>query len=319
MTTKFFSDRHSEPKARTNETISPALWRAIVATISNVIEKDYMAGAFPASCPDGTVTCGTASAVLGDIIQAHFPDINKWPLEREKQLSLPATMDIIEFIHFHIEVPIQGDFHSYFGHFHLHSKEGGKALAQKEFRTTLNDLFARNRLIYELQDSGEVTRLVAPIMQELLAQPEFNTVDIELNTMLSVAKSKFISRDILQRSGAIEKLWDAWERIKTILIPEPNKKKQSMQALLMQVAPEQKFRERLDAEAAELTKIGNEFMIRHYETDKVAIRDSHHLDYLFFRLFSLINLCLTQIPKAPPQTPKPPSTSPSKDANDMSF
>jgi len=42
----------------------------------------------------------------------------------------------------------------------------------------------------------------------------------------------------------------------------------------------------------ELTEIGNKFMIRHAETDKVPIVESAHVDYFFQRMFSLIRLLL---------------------------
>jgi len=41
-----------------------------------------------------------------------------------------------------------------------------------------------------------------------------------------------------------------------------------------------------------LTDIGNEFMIRHTETSTVPISQSHHVDYLFHRMFSMIRLLL---------------------------
>lgn len=51
----------------------------------------------------------------------------------------------------------------------------------------------------------------------------------------------------------------------------------------------------LITEAATLTEIGNKFQIRHFETDKQTITDNSHVDYLFFRMFSLIDLCIKKI------------------------
>ena len=87
----------------------------------------------------------------------------------------------------------------------------------------------------------------------------------------------------------VEKLWDAWERLKTIL---PGNKKTSVRALLDSAVAEPTLRERIDQEARELTDIGNTFMIRHHETDNVPITDSHHVDYLFHRMFALILMIL---------------------------
>lgn len=69
-------------------------------------------------------------------------------------------------------------------------------------------------------------------------------------------------------------------------------KKTSAKALLDKAATEPTFRETLEDEARELTRIGNDFTIRHSETDKVPLELSEHVDYLFHRLFALIRLLL---------------------------
>jgi hypothetical protein len=53
-----------------------------------------------------------------------------------------------------------------------------------------------------------------------------------------------------------------------------------------------KFRERLDAGAAELTRIGDEFRIRHSEVTQAPIQRREQVDYLFHRLFALVELAL---------------------------
>jgi hypothetical protein len=88
----------------------------------------------------------------------------------------------------------------------------------------------------------------------------------------------------------LEKLWDAWERLKTV---EPGKNKQAqVKALLDRAATESNCRDRLEKEARELTEIGNKFMIRHTETDKVPVNESTQVDYLFHRMFAIIRLLL---------------------------
>lgn len=58
------------------------------------------------------------------------------------------------------------------------------------------------------------------------------------------------------------------------------------------MAAEPKLRAILEDEALALTKIGNTFMIRHTETDKVAIVDSANVDYLFHGMFSMLRFLL---------------------------
>ena len=62
--------------------------------------------------------------------------------------------------------------------------------------------------------------------------------------------------------------------------------------MLVKVAPEPNFRARLDQEARELTRIGNNFRIRHSETSQRPLQLDEHVDYLFHRMFSLISMML---------------------------
>jgi hypothetical protein len=92
------------------------------------------------------------------------------------------------------------------------------------------------------------------------------------------------------RRESLERLWDAWERLKTL---EPGKdKKAKVIALLDRASKEPTLRQLLEDEALVLTDVGNKFMIRHTEVGKVPVRQSRDVDYLFQRLFSLLQLLL---------------------------
>ena len=83
---------------------------------------------------------------------------------------------------------------------------------------------------------------------------------------------------------------DAWERLKT-LEPGGNKRRQASN-LLDKTTDEPSLRVTLEHEAKEITRIGNEFRIRHSETDKTPVERSEDIDYLFHRMFALIRLIL---------------------------
>ena len=53
-----------------------------------------------------------------------------------------------------------------------------------------------------------------------------------------------------------------------------------------------KFWEALDKDAIGLTWVGNNLRIRHSETDKEKLARNEHIDYLFHRMFSLIQMIL---------------------------
>lgn len=111
-----------------------------------------------------------------------------------------------------------------------------------------------------------------------------------MNELLESARVKFLSDDQNLRKEALEKLWDAWERLKTL---EPGKdKKDSIRILLDKSAPDPSFRETLEHEAMQLTAIGNSYMIRHTEIGKIPITSPEQTNYLFYRMFSLIRFLL---------------------------
>jgi hypothetical protein len=127
--------------------------------------------------------------------------------------------------------------------------------------------------------------------RESLACAIFDTSDPLLDGLLDTARRKFLDSDLHDRREALEKLWDAWERLKTL---ESSDKQHSIRLLLDKVCNEPAFRRVLETEARALTEIGNSFMIRHSEIGRVPIQDDEHVDYLFHRMFALIRLILRQ-------------------------
>ena len=53
-----------------------------------------------------------------------------------------------------------------------------------------------------------------------------------------------------------------------------------------------KYKKLFDEEFAQLTKIGNEFRIRHHETNKTDIIDNNYYSYFYHRCFALLELAL---------------------------
>jgi hypothetical protein len=158
-----------------------------------------------------------------------------------------------------------------------------------KFAQDVNRIFERNGMAFELKD-GEVVRIAPVGLQEELAATVFHSGDDALDQMLETARQKILNRALEVRLESLEKLWDAWERLKTL---EPGRdKKEQAKALLVKASNEPNLLERLNTEAKELTDIGNKFRIRHAEVDKMPIEQSIHIDYLFHRMFALIRLLL---------------------------
>lgn len=138
--------------------------------------------------------------------------------------------------------------------------------------------------------AGRIVRVLPPVLGEDLKRTLFRTGDRTLDNMLDECRAKFSDRSPLVRREALERLWDAWERLKSLA--DPSDKQRSVKIILDATASEPSLRARLEAEAVELTSIGNSHLIRHSEVKQVPVIDVDHVDYLFHRLFAMIQLVL---------------------------
>jgi hypothetical protein len=134
-----------------------------------------------------------------------------------------------------------------------------------------------------LGTDAKIIRLAAPVLRETLSIAGFTTGDPKLDELLNTARAKFLDPDPAVRMESLEKLWDAFERLKTL---EPGRdKKASASAIIARAATGPTFKILLEEEAKSLTSIGNAFHIRHSETAQVELQRDIHVDYLFHRLF----------------------------------
>jgi hypothetical protein len=274
MPQEYFSDRENGPRPRVMEEISLTVWKGLHA----VIKKWYNGNAF---CGMGL---GQDEQFI-DLLSAELPTLS-WPLSTDIIPSLFDILDLIEFCYKNVACTTKDHYDEYLQHSY---QPPDREMGQNSFREDINQIFKRNGIIYELSGDGSIIRLAPEGLRELLQQTVFHTGDPDLDELLNTARIKFLVPDLEVHKESLEKLWGAWERLKTI---ESNDKKSSITILLKKTSPEQNFCNRLDREAVELTDIGNKFRIRHHEMDRIPIVSSDHVDYLFHRMFSLIYLIL---------------------------
>lgn len=91
---------------------------------------------------------------------------------------------------------------------------------------------------------------------------------------------------------AVEKLWDAFERLKTYYFPTLNKKQSTNKIIEDMANKKTPYIELFEKEFQELTWIGNNFRIRHHEKAKIDIEDNRHYDYFYKRCLSLISIAI---------------------------
>ena len=295
---EYFSEKEHGLKARIKGHISPEVWAGIVAHIHSLILNGAFGKSFPETCPDGAGIIGTDNDAFYNALRAEVTDI-ELPLRTTKSPDgyfstyepyAPDTfviLDLIQFCYMNVAKPIQRNYHKFFNHYHLsfNVEEG-----RQEFREKINHIFSRNGISYELEENGNIKHLASPIIGERFETFRFETGDVTLDQILEDARSKYLSTNKKAHKEAVERLWDAWERLKTL--ENPDNKKDSITKLLDMAASESEFRKMLEEEAVELTNIGNKFHIRHTEIGQIEIERTEQFDYLFHRLISLILLLI---------------------------
>lgn len=288
---RYFSEREEGEQPRDQEEICEAAWSGIRVHIRARVADGSFGANYPATCGDGHEPIGCDENAFRQALRAEIPALREDsrfdPLE-----TSPRTLDILDLIEFCwrcVGKPIRKKYHDFYAHHHLRFdvKSG-----RDKFREDINRIFRCNGIAYDLAEEGHIKRLVAPILREEIASSQFRSGDIELDRMLETARRKFLHPDKTTRREALEALWDAWERLKT-LGNGPNKRIQTA-SLIDEAAGSSspRFRDALQQEAKELTSIGNNFQIRHSEANQEKITENKHVDYLFHRLFSFIQMIL---------------------------
>lgn len=281
-----YSERERGPKPRTQERIDERTWGGLVILINTLVDDGSFGAGYPAMCQDGRGPYGCDRDTLGIALRAEVEI--EWPLRIEifpdDQMSI---FDMLEFLYEKVGKPIQQDHHSFFGHYHLtFDVQRGQA----EYVSAVNRLFARNGIAFEMTEAGQVRRVLSDYVAQIVTSFLSQTGDFETDRLLSAAHAAVTSRSLDTRRDGLEKLWDAFERMKTL---EPGKdKKASAEAMLNRVTCGPVFRALLGAEAKALTDAGNTLRIRHSELSQEILSASDHVDYLYARMLVFVHLLL---------------------------
>lgn len=115
--------------------------------------------------------------------------------------------------------------------------------------------------------------------------------DENLRELVQRAQSFVYENDSDGIQSALEKIWDAFERVKTVY--KGKDKKDSLNKLKENISSgSQEMCLYLENEFAFLTSLGNEYQIRHFETNKKAFPSDEMKKYFYNRCASLVNLCV---------------------------
>jgi hypothetical protein len=279
------------------------------ALLFSYCEKYYnnLAWKYPEQCGDGCGCCGLDYQKFSDDLSFEIPTLFRDDagrisvpsirrnlfegVERTDEYDQFALFDYIEFFANNCKDVTDGAFHSYYGHYHLTCSESKNIFSN--FQAGINDIFTKTGLLYRLSNNLEIERIV-----------ENDTLTSEIEAKVSAVQEKGTRELLLEAFSlhrkpypgcardATEKIWDALERLKTYYFPSLDKKKSAEKIVEDISAGQAAYQTIFNDEFLTLTKIGNNFRIRHHETDKVEIPDDRYYDYFFNRCLSLIALAI---------------------------
>ena len=282
--TQYFSDRELGEQPQVNPDISSSVWNGIAWLIQERVDD----GSFRRNPHEKHwESAKRFDATIKSEIPALSGRLDK--ISRINQPSLTAIMDAIEFCWKAVTKYYEGiDRYPSFGQV---AESVDKQAGQAEFRKRINHIFRRNGVAFDLTEQGRIERLIPGPVGGALRSAIFQTGDAQLDQLLETAQRKILVPEENEHQEALEKLWDAWERLKTV----EHRDKAKGAAIMLEKAActsQPKLRDLLEKEAKVLTGAGNKLRIRHSETNQERLETSQQVDYLFQRMFSLIHLIL---------------------------
>lgn len=301
----YYTERHGmrKPISKTY-TISPEVYSLLLKCCERYYNN--IAWKYPSQCPDGYRCCGLDEEQFDSDLKYEIPSLFR---DSYGRIAIPtihhnifeekntcdeydqyALLDYIEFFAQNCRDVVVGNYHSFFGHYHLATNS--TSFVFNQFQENINSIFRKTGLLFILTDNKIVERVVedtplTPKIERQVAQIK------EKGTKELLAEAIALFRQPYPEStrDAVEKIWDALERLKTYYTTMD--KKASATKIANDIAGgNTSFVELFNTEFEVLTKIGNNYRIRHHETNKIDITDSRHYDYFFNRCLSLIALAI---------------------------
>lgn len=274
----------------------------------NCCERYYnnLAWKYPEQCGDGCGCCGLDYQKFFDDLSFEIPSLFR---DEAGRIAIPhitknifeeeprtdeydqyALLDYIEFFASNCRDVTVSGFHQFYGHHHLTCRNSKNIVAN--FQSEINNIFTKTGLLYRLSSNLEIERIVendtpSPVIEAAIATVKERGTRELLQEAILLYKKPYpgCTRD------ATEKIWDALERLKTYYT-DLDKKASASKIVSDMGNGQEEFTKLFDTEFKRLTDIGNNFRIRHHETNKIDITDSRHYDYFFNRCLSLIALAI---------------------------
>lgn len=161
----------------------------------------------------------------------------------------------------------------------------GKYNDSNDFAAQINALFKLNSVAYKMDQGKIVSTYDIAINKNEMS----GIVEKGLKELLEEANEYYRNGN---RQIAVEKLWDAFERLKTYYSPALNKAASANKIIDDMSGSEPNYQALYETEFKALTDMGNGFRIRHHETTKIDITDNRQYDYFYRRCLALVSIAI---------------------------
>lgn len=327
-----FSERNLGHQIRTNENLSFTFWKKLTQILDKMHKSNYFSISYPLIYPIyydmdsndylGHISSGQIYACddnrLSEDLNFYIDNDISWPLqikkkERDWMPSKNQIFDIIEFLYSKINSIESNTYHS-----EAYYEEGisitvlkpkqNDNSAREKFAKEINTLLSAGKMIYVFDENlGEIHSIISHETRQLIVSAlDFKTfyLDSEYSQFLKSACELISNPSFEKRYDALDKLWDAFDRLKCYFDPKnQNEKKTSCKKILDLFPNNPLFCIDLDKEMKILTDLGNQVRIRHKETYQETLTDSIQVNYLFNRCLAMIVLIQQQIITAEMHSP----------------
>ena len=193
---------------------------------------EYLAWKYPVECPDGNGCCGLDFKKFSGDMEFEIPTLfrREGRIDKPQSIQFPfddepiddefdqyALIDLIEFVAQNIRDITQKRYHDFFRHNDLFF--GGTNEIAEKFIEEINNTFQKAGLLYQLTTNLEVERIEeTAILSEKIEKDIQAIKEPGLRELLIVAVQKHKSPYPDDQKDAVEKIWDAFERLKTYYI-----------------------------------------------------------------------------------------------------
>lgn len=209
----------------------------------------------------------------------------EWPLFSKP--SDDQTFDLIQFFFNFVSYPAKWDYNRDYEDCYLPTEFNAKR-GRYEYTIGINRLFKNFKHPYKLI-KGDIKRFGSEILDEKILKLEFKIPDTELFKLINDAINYFYSRNSNEKKVGLEKIVDAYQRLKTI---KSSNVKRGVELMKKEVSLLEVVQTAFGEDLADLWKVANNYAIRHFETNKIPLEDEYCIEYLFYGYFNVIRLML---------------------------